>query len=990
MVLGLLAVLLILMAGLYTLSQRARDSELSEESRLALLLGTQEIHANTMQALLTGKPSSVVNLREDFDYKLPKSKLHLSTVWSPEASLNNPVPSGWGTYDNLFGDPTKPPQLAFAANTSQQAGDTTVSAGHTLLHLKSSASNDGGGSLSSYSHLFPYGIYAPGGKVVARSVKGFTNPPFDVGDDEGKEGEQKTPSLVSGRPVDVFAGADVKVTNSYPSGRALSVNGPVSIPVEGEGAGAIPISDYPHHGSRAQPLADGLKALGAQVAERSLDKTEFLDDELFTAEHLRQLFNGNVNNLVSFFGVGQACKVPFFPIPGIQDDAPFMIVFYLMVPYPVDFSGVGPGSGEQSEKLSELSQEIKKKQGEVDELKKEISEEEAKQPPDKPDKKKIDKLRENVGDLEDEITNLTAQANKISEELKDQSEDIANQISQSKIPQTASEDAEQPTKGWAYLYVIGKLFNIVRDLLSGVDPFKDIFAPTRVVHLGDSNPDWNWSDGKIDMKANLSVPPGRSLAIDKRDLVVRGDVLLMRGSVLKVDGNLTISRPDGWTDFKGIPVSDSETLGYPMGRLLMEPGSSLVVSGDLKVEGGTYDLGSVVLVCPYGKNRGITQLIIAHGDIDFRHGMVAGVSFGDLIDDLAKDNSALTGFNDDFFRPFFLDLAPQLAKFPYIGPWQWRKSYFAEYCTTFEFIPIAEVIGLGGPWPIPLPFENCLNKVFKWVSIVYSTELNFFTGENLYTMSPFWFFGRGVSPVLLKVRSALVADALGQLQWGKMTLEAFEKEGERFLKEVLPSFAVGVFKNLITEIIKSAVESVIPFKPVTCGDGEGPSEAHEIKEKAEEFLKEVIGEFGKVSVSAFQRVLLRMKDSIYEELDGDEESEKSPLRELPGAAVLAGGQLTVGNANGARLALGLLMAQQDVTIHCKTTVGTVISLEGDVEVEDLYHYPYYDRASLYNPFKFDAGLAGLTESLVDLVTVKGTLAGDVAGTFPRRIAEGWR
>jgi hypothetical protein len=244
--------------------------------------------------------------------------------------------------------------------------------------------------------------------------------------------------------------------------------------------------------------------------------------------------------------------------------------------------------------------------------------------------------------------------------------------------------------------------------------------------------------------------------------------------------------------------------------------------------------------------------------------------------------------------------------------------------------------------------------------------------------------------VILKVRSALVADALGELKWGKITLEAFEKEGERFLKDVLPSFAVGVFKNLIAEVITSAVKAAVPFNPVSCGDGEKSTEAEEIKEKAEEFLKEVAGEFGTLVVKGFQRVLLRMKESIYEELDGDDESEKSPLRELPGAAVLAGGNLTVGNAGGARLALGLLIAEQDVTIHSSKTVGTVISLEGDVEVEDLYHYPYYDRVSLYNPFKFDGGLAGLTESLVDFETIKGTVAGQFNGVFPRRLAEGWR
>ncbi len=981
MALTLLTVLLILLAGLFTLAQRANQTELDEESRLALLLGSQEVHAQMLHALETGQGSAGVSPGADFSYPVPRSRLTLSTKWGG-GSVNNPVAGGWGSFENLLGAPTSPvPEMAFSGNQARKAGSTVVSPGHTLMDLLSSAGNDRGGTLSSYSQLFPYGLYAPNGSVVADSVFAFSNPAYSAEATDGK-----ALSLSSGRPVDVCAGAALTVSESYPSGRALSVAGPVKIPIEGDGAGAIPMSGYPHHLSRMQPLADRLRELGDQVAADSVDKTEFFDDELFTAEHLRQLFSGKTDNLISFFGVGQACKIPFFPIPGMQDDAPFLIVFYVMCPYPIDFSAAGPSSSEGTKKLKELSKELKEKNEALQAEQQELQE--ARSEP-KPDKARIARLEGEIQDLEGDIASLKEQIKETTDQLDDDAGDLESKLSDSKVPQTAKEDGEQRVNGWSYLYIMGKLLDIVKDLVTGKDPFAELITSTRVVHLGDGNPSWTWGDGLIDMKTTLSVAPGRTLHLEKRDIKVRGDVYLMKGSVLKVSGNLTVRRPDGWTDFSGETISSSDLFGYPKGRLIMEPGSSLVVDGDLTVEGGDYNEGSVMLVGDYGLNHGITGLITATGDISMAHGIAPGVTMGDLIDQLADGNSALQGFNDDFFAPLISEVAPQVAKLPYVGPWQWRNSYFAKYATTFEFIPLLEVIGLGGPWPIPLPFDNCLRPVFDYLSIVYSTELNYFTGDNLFTMSPFWFFGRGVTPVLFKVRPELVADAVGELNWEKISWDAFRSRAEKFVVEVLPEFAVGVFKDVIIVVVERAVKSVIPFENPSCGDQKS-TEAETIKQEAEKFLKEALGEFEGLCVASFKGVLRKMKNEVYDQLDSNESGQFSPLRELPGVAVLAGNELTVGNAEGARMALGLLVAEGNVKVDCQKTIGVVASLQGDVEVQDLYHYPYFDRASLYSPKKFAAGLGGVFESQTDLLLPQGSLAGDASFAYPRRLAEGWR
>jgi hypothetical protein len=984
MALVLLAILLLLEVGLFSLQQRATQSALGEESRLALLLGTEEIDGHLRDALANRRDSAFVSLSSDFDYSLPNSRLRLSARWGGSTSqagksANNPVAGGWGDYDKIFGN--SGPELAFAGNASLHDGKTTVSPGHTLLDLRSSASDEGGGTLSSYSHLFPYGIYAPLGKVIANRVGSFTNPTYDQGP-PGKAGDEEEPPLASGRPVDILAGSQLTVTESYRVGRAMSVNGPIKIPLKADGSGAVPMGGFPIQPPLGDAYLHDLQALAQRVAAGSTDKTEFLDDELFTVDHLRQIFDGNVTNLISIFGVGQACKVPFFPLPGMQNDAPLLIVFYIMCPYPADFTGVA-GKDEGSERMGEIGTEIHEKEAEVAELQKKIDEERAKE---KPDKKKIDGWKGEASDLADEIDNLKKEAQDIAREKDEQKADIAAQLSQAKIPQNASEDGEMRTKGWAYLFVMGRLFDIVIDLISGHNPFQHIFAPTRVVHLGQQNPGWSWPDGNIDMKAVLSVPPGRSLKIKKPQVTVHGDVHLQKGSVLYVEGNLTIERPTTWVDFKGVTPSSSRTIAYPHGRLLMEPGSSVVVTGDLIVNGGSYEEGSISVVSGYGANKGITQLISAGGDVKLRYGLTPGVEMGDLVDALGKDRPALKTFNEYFFRPLVLELGPQVSKLPDIGPWQSRKCYFADYSTTFEFIPALEIFGLGGPWPIPLPFDNCLKKVFKYVSLAYSTELNAFLGENFYTMSPFWFFGRGVSPVLFKCRPELLENAFNGLRWDKIALDAFHKQLEKFIEDTLPDYAIGVFENIIAEVITHALESLIPFKPPECGEKED-HEAESIRKKAEEFLREALKDFGKTVSSSLEQVLLRIKNDIYKKLDGDDER-FSALRELPGVAVVAGDEILIGTGGTARYAMGLFVAQRNIKITCDKTIGTLIALEGDVEVEEFLHYPYFDRASLYNPHKY--GTADIFESVFDLDITAGALGGDVNQVFPRRLAEGWR
>ena len=959
-----LFVLLLLEVGLVSLQQIAEENTLTEASRLASLVGSEEIYAHLGEAIETNAPSGPANLDGRISYKVPQSQLVLSANWNDQKSQNFPLPATWASFENILKGNPGLPKLSYYTSSE----DNALPIGHSRLELANSATPRAT-RVANFSHTFPYGIYAPKGSITASSISSFANP---------LEYESDQPiTEETGRPVDLCAGRDITVSDFYSSGRALSVQGNVSLPSGTNSPGAIAFSGHPIRPNPWETQFQNLVTLSNTVAEGSLDKTGFFDDQVFTSEHLRQLFSGDMSGLESIFGVGQACKVPFFPIPAVQDDV-LLFVFYIHHPYPVDFSGVAR-SGDDSKKLEEKSKELQVKQEELKEKQEELDAEQSKKDPDK---SKVKSLKGEVSDLEEEIDKLNKQIEDLSKKLSDDADDIQKNITQSKVPQTGTEDAEQVTKGWSYLFILSDILKFAVDLISGKDPFEAVFEPCRVIHLGGSNPGWNWSDGSIDMKANLTVPRGRTLQLSKSHVKVRGDVYLQEGAVLKIDGNLTVEVPGEWTDFKGVEASDYG--GFPNGRVIIEEGASLIVSGDLDVQGGSYHEGSILVSSEYGPNNALTRLVQAGGDITLKHGMTPVVKFGDLVDELAHENKALQGFNDDFFRPLVEEVFTVTGKMPYVGPWQWRKSWFASYATTFEFIPWLEEFGLGGPWPIPLPYDNCLIKVFNYMSMIYSVELNAMTGENLYTHSPFWLFGQGVTPVFLKVNPKLVEDDLAGLEWGKITLESIEEEALAFLKDDMPKFAVNVIENIITEIIEQSVRSLIPFNPPSCGSKEN-EEAKEIEEVVEEFLKDALKEFGGIAKRSFQKILLTMKNEVYNHINGSDEA-YSVNRQLPGIVVAAGGQLNISQDTQSILALGLLIAENDINIGSNQTVGTVISLEGRVNLEALLHYPYFDRVSLYQPKKH----VDVFTSLLEFGDPTGSNAGDVSPIFARRVAEGWK
>jgi len=866
------------------------------------------------------------NLDKNFSDSHERARLDVS--WKTGESVHRPVRVAWASFTNLFKTPQERPLASY--NTVDTGPGLPPD--HTLVRMHSGS---GRNKMVAYSAGFPYGAYAPHGEVYLTKAVSWENPSLEVHETAPKA------KRYTGLPVDIIAQGEIRIEELYPVGRAYSSSGPVILPLKSGGIGFTgenPAESY------SNDLRSQINTQFKEIARDQIDKTHLFDDSVLSVAKLAQVFRGEAD-FRSIIGVGQAYDVPFFPFPSIQNDI-LLIVFALHHPWPVDFSGQ-PHQKELSEELAELMEEIK----ELDEEKEKLEIELEGLDPEE-EKSEYDKVRSELREVKDKLNNRHTRDKEIKEELAATAKDIANQSTVAEVPTNAQEEGEAVTKGWSYFRIAGQLAKIVGALIDGKDPLSGFFENTRVINLGDQDPKFSWQKGGIQMTGTLTVPRGRTLRFTK-DFTIRGDLWLQRGSTFHLKGShLHLEEPGEWRDHLGSKVDSTNFSAFPKGRIIMEPGSTLLVEGDLKVDGGTFELGSVLLVSGLEATRAIDQAILVQGKVEIAHGIHPGMGVDDLIRALAKENNNLKGFVDDFYNPLMVEGFPFIAKFPEVGPWQRRKCWFAEYATTFEVFP--EAGPFAGPWPIPLPYPNCMRKVFKYVSLAYSVELNFTTGENLYTQSPLWVFGRGMVPVMTKTDPDLVASSFASIKWEKFVLGSLEKQGEKFIKETLPELLGAVIQTVIQELIEGVIRELIPFVPPKCGGGKAEESAEEkiteqLKEKAKEILKDALKDAGKNLFFGFRQAVLEIRQKVYSHMN-DESHPQTIIRELPGVLLYSGDTMRIGSKE-ARVASGMFFSEGDMRIDADYTVGCLLSGQGQIRAEALYHFPYYSRASLYNPRK---------------------------------------
>lgn len=921
-----LFILLLLLANLVYLQQTQRtiyQQDLAAFERRTLFTQT----SNQVGLALAGQKGPVlgtVNLNQAFESKSESGSVLVR--WAQGESMHRPVAEAWASFENLFRKTEQLPSAAYA--DTLDSGTLKVAPDKTLVRQHA----DGKVQATIYSAGFPWGAYAPHGNVKLTSAESWTNPSLKESQDENYE-------RFTGLPVNIWAQGGIKVTGSYPVGRASSIDGPIQLPKE---SSAIGFSGQVLDENYSNLLRKQIENNFPAIAANSIDKTHIFDDAVLSVDGLIKVFKGE-RRFDSILSVGQATKVPFFPVPAIQNNI-VLVVFALHHPWPVDFSG-RKHSAENSKKLGELSEKLQELKDELEQLKSELDKV---VPGKKEAQEEIERLQILIRSKNSEIAETQKQIDKLLAKKQEDAKNISDLISVSEVPDNAQEEDDQTTDGWSYVKILGNLFQIAVDLLAGKDPMRNLFVPTRVVNLGDQDPDWDWEKQWIKPKGSLTVPRGRTLRFSK-NMEVRGDLWLQRGATMHLKGSsLKVSSPGDWLDFNGKEVSANDVAAYPTGRIIMEPGSTLLVERDLEVTGGSLQLGSVLLVSPIGPVRAIDHAILVQGNVKIAHGIQAGMGLDDLALALAENDKAMGAFVKDFLTPVMVEVFPFISRFPYVGPWQWRKCWFASYATTFEFFP--ELIVAPGPYPIPLPYPNCLTKVFKVVSIAYSAELNFTSGENLYMHSPFWIFGRGVVPVLSKTDPELIRGAFLGIKWEKVIFDNVKEQALDFLEDLLPELAKSIIKEVIQEVFVTIVKQVVPFVPPTCGGGKAVEEAPEkIKDVLKRYLVTHLKESGKGLYNAFRLAIQQIRLDVYSHIN-DEAAPHSIYRELPGLLLYSGEDMEIG-AGGASLVSGLFFAEGNLTSHARRTVGCLISGSGSIEAGALYHYPYYSRASLYNPRK---------------------------------------
>lgn len=959
-------------------------------------------------------------------------------------SLRRESPAGYNTWDNLFddgkdvdaGDDPSPsmndfPDVGYAdAATKTALGSVQVPPSQTVVEWKGPLLN----YRAAYSASFPYGVYAPTGSVTASSVQAWTNPLLS---------EVKKPSN-SAVPVLVRAQDSVKVSGAWPVGFAYSDHGPIDV-----SGGAVGFTRKQPADRFAAPFRDAVGNAFDVLSDGQVDKTNFLYGHDLDLTGLINAGKGEAN-LLGILSVQQAMMMPFMPVVSTVNNPPFMSGLVIYHPYPPDTS-TSSVSKDFSQQASDLSQQI-------DKLNKEIAQYADSRNPDD---------QANVAQWRSELQGLQGQQDALGQQAQQLRDQFGSRI-MTNVPLNADQEGSFVTYGWSYAWIIEYLGTMVKDLFTGQfeEMYETLYRPTRLVHLANTIPNWYFPDGLpkmvdgyprvppasvrsgyLSMEAVWTVPPGRTCKI-VADTQIRGALWIQRGASMYIAGSLVVSPADDWfLSDPGVTVDREDPL-YPDGRIYLEEGATLLVDGDLTVEGGSTTGGSILVACPLGSVQPINSAILCKGNVSITHGIQPGMTLEELfLSFSSQSEGAASMFR--FLRVFLPDIAPNVAK--YLGPFEERTCWFADYATTIESFPLLPIVG-DLPLPIPLPYPNCLREKFESVAWYSTVNLNMWLGENLYPMALWWPFDNGGVPMFAKVDPALLSQGLADIpvrkdlgSWDNLKTDILGYLGDvwTFSKRYLITWAAQYVESLV-------VQKLIPFDiPTECpsgeegedgggesasgggddgggsaagenpvegggddppadnpaddgdGDGKDPAESKGIWDKdspvrgaVTDWLREAL-DWGVWDFKYYFGQLLAQVDS--EIRSASEEGWKDPLyAEAPGLLVYAGGALTIGGDVGsqqAQLASGFFVAEGDIRIGANWTVGSVVSLTGDVEVGDLYYYPWFTRASLYVPkkpkdFDFNSPVTSLDEVLQFTVPQSESPALDLGSDWYRATAQG--
>ena len=777
-----------------------------------------------------------------------------------------------------------------------------------------------------------YALYAPQGTITVAKVAGWANPTL--------EDEQEAADAYSGVPALLACRSDLEVEELV-YGRAYSEEGPISL----GGEGALGFQGRPPLRAYQEKLRQDLDALKSEMAAAtsSGNKTSQIEgDGLQTAGAMVSLIFGGEDT--PSLSLQQAMQVPFPMIPGFSNTVPGVFYeFWFHMPYPPDFADFDSPAGNPEEDAKEaqrLKEAIDKVKDEIAELNRKISRAST--------EAERERLRAEKEDKEAELRDLEREAKDLQDKLEDSAEEnkekVGNKVGSEPPdePVTRREDKDIPKtgiKGWAYAKIFENFFGLIMDTLGG--DFENIAERfvnfVRVVHFGgkDYEPEFRFDDGFF-AKATLNVPPGRTFRYDG-NCELEGDLWLQKGSVMYVGGDLRLSDPSGGSlnPFK------------PSGRLVMEEGTTLVVDGDLTLEGQSL-FGSLWVCSQPGDIRPVNTAILVDGAFTMPHGSFTATNLEGAAQWLVSLEGGLDGLQD-VLTALFQDVAPNLSKIA--GPFHTRQPFFASYAATFQLTMVPTPVGtIPVPSPIPLPRKNVLVPIFRGFTYVYTPAMNVALGENLYTHADWWGFGEGAVPVMPKVDPIRMARAMTGVNLGGLDLENIDWEGQ--METLMGKVIEGAMKFVVEQIIKAVMAELA--KAAVPGGGLIGFALDEILNAIDlksDFLSDIQKAVVDATLGPIIGELERWVDDLRDQVeDGLSEGY---LREVNGPLIYAN-TISVGEDSNPRLMVGMLVAKSDITIASRTFVGSMICLEGNIEAEDVLFAPYFTQASLYKPKATDS------------------------------------
>ncbi len=958
-----------------------------------------------------------VTLSDSFVTSASNSTSSATVSWGGH-SLRYPMCNSFSNYENLFGNGeahssqpkdhipsgNKYGNVPLAGYDSelilQSSDDIPLTPGQLLVCQQGMGGAD---HVAVYQQTFPFAAYAPQGAVQLDSCWAWQNPTMEQSEKDPRQSEAYP--YASGLPVLVRAGGKIQIDGDFPCGSATSSSGPVLLPEKSTAMGFTGLQPDDNY---CQNLTVQVQNAMTALSQGNMDKNQWIKGKGLSVAGFRDLINGG--DWQAFLTVQQACGFPIPLYPTMAFDEPLVEIVMIHHPFPADFStGGNPADADKMQKLVARLKEISDRMteltdklipgmkktltdldAEIEEIKLELARANDKDKPSIQDR--LNRANKERGVDQDKLKALAAELSKLKQEVKDiqaQLKEIQSHTTNGQegdIPQSAWADATAG-KGstWAYLKLGKQVLKGFWDIIKGQGSkaFDDLVPPTRLVHFGAMNPEWDYEDPGYTMKSTVNVPAGKTLKLgggpggQSRQVHIKGDLWIQRGATCFVDGDLEISKPPSWSDFKGVgnspnivdPSGDdleptdidsnapdgSANPFYPWGRVILEEGATLVVSGNLVVSGGSRDTGSVVCCSKIGGNRAINTAILCRGNLTLTNGVYAGVSMEDLIGRLAIDDGSLKGFYQQFLDPFLNILASNVCKVA--GPWDDRNSYFAEHATTFVFMNFLAEFGLAEiPWPIPLPVPNKDSELFESLSTLYSYELNFNLGENLYTQCPWWLLGRGIVPVTLKVPPAAVAGAFNDINYSAIAKDAVLEALKSFLEEIIPDIIKVVIQEFVVKVIEEIITEAIPWKwPGKTPIPEGQNVAREMAKKLTQELSKILtGEVKKQLKRVTENLVVAIKNDIMQKAGGNLNANYL-TREVPGVMLYSGGDTRVGPDDDSPVPLtasGFFYSEGSLSIKADRIVGCLVSHRGSIKTSGiLLYYPFFSQVSLYNPPK---------------------------------------